>query len=87
MNISSKAPNTQGTIHRPHEAQEKGRPKCGCFSPSYTKYLREQIRRQSVEQRLEESPPRDCPTGDPTHIQSPNADTIVDAKKYMLTGA
>jgi hypothetical protein len=27
------------------------------------------------------------PHGDPSHIQSPNADTIVDAKKCLLTGA
>ena len=26
--------NSQNTIHRPHEAQVEGRPKCGCFSPS-----------------------------------------------------
>ena len=26
--------NTQDTIHRPHEAQEEGRPKCEGFSPS-----------------------------------------------------
>jgi hypothetical protein len=25
--------------------------------------------------------------GNPSHIQSPSPDTIVDAKKYMLTGA
>jgi hypothetical protein len=25
---------TQDTIHRPHEAQEEGRPKCGYFNPS-----------------------------------------------------
>jgi hypothetical protein len=52
-----------------------------------TKYSREEMRRQSVEQRLEERPLRDCPSGDPTHAQSPNADTIVDAKKCMLIGA
>jgi hypothetical protein len=28
-----------------------------------------------------------APPGDPSHIQSPNPDTIVDAKKCMLTGA
>ena len=33
-NISPKAWNAQDTIHRPHEAQEEGRPKCGCFGPS-----------------------------------------------------
>ena len=27
------------------------------------------------------------PTGDPSHIQTPNPDTIVDAKKCLLTGA
>jgi hypothetical protein len=32
--ISPKARNTQDTIHRPHEAQEDGRPKCGYFSLS-----------------------------------------------------
>jgi hypothetical protein len=26
------------------------------------------------------------PLGDPSHIQSPNAETIVDAKKCILTG-
>jgi hypothetical protein len=26
--------NTQDTIHRPHEAQEEGRTKCGYFGPS-----------------------------------------------------
>ena len=28
-----------------------------------------------------------APPGDPTHILLPNADTLVDAKKYMMTGA
>jgi len=32
--VAPKAQNTQDTIHRPHEAQEEGRPNCGCFSPS-----------------------------------------------------
>ena len=32
--ISLKAWNTQDTIHRPCEAQEEGRPKCGGFSTS-----------------------------------------------------
>jgi hypothetical protein len=27
VDISPKAPNNQDTIHRPHEAQEEGRPK------------------------------------------------------------
>ncbi|KRY94190.1 hypothetical protein T11_4960 [Trichinella zimbabwensis] len=28
-----------------------------------------------------------APPGDPSHIQTPNQDTIVDAKKCLLTGA
>jgi hypothetical protein len=30
--------------------------------------------------------PETAPPGDPSHIQAPNSDTIVDAKKHMLTG-
>jgi hypothetical protein len=29
VDFSPKALNTQDTIHKPHEAQEEGRPKCG----------------------------------------------------------
>ena len=32
--ISPEAQNTQDTIHKPHETQEEGRPKCGHFDPS-----------------------------------------------------
>jgi hypothetical protein len=34
-----------------------------------------------------ERPSRDYPTRDPSHIQSPNPDTIADANKSFLTGA
>jgi hypothetical protein len=34
VDISPEAQNTQDTIHRPNEAQEDGRPKCGYFNPS-----------------------------------------------------
>ena len=34
MVTNPKAPNNQYTIQRSHEAQEVGRPKCGCFGPS-----------------------------------------------------
>jgi hypothetical protein len=32
--IFPKAQNTKDTIHRPHETQEEGRPKCGSFHPT-----------------------------------------------------
>jgi hypothetical protein len=56
--------NAQDKIHRPHEAQEEGRPKCECLSPSLKgeKHSWEEIQRQSVEQRLKERQSRDCPT-------------------------
>jgi hypothetical protein len=60
------------------------------FLKGGTKYSRYEIWRNSVEQRLKYRPSRDCPTcppGDPSHIQSPNPDTIVDVNKYLLTGA
>jgi hypothetical protein len=56
------------------------------FLEGGTKYSWEEIWRQSVEQRLKLGQFRNYPTGDPSHIQSPNTDTIVDTKKYMLTG-
>jgi hypothetical protein len=30
---------------------------------------------------------RDCPPGDPSHVQTPNPYTFADAKKCLLTGA
>jgi hypothetical protein len=56
------------------------------FLEGRTKYSQEKIWRQSVEKRLKERTSRDFP-GDPSHTQSPNLDTIVDANKYLLTGA
>jgi hypothetical protein len=32
--ISTEAQNAQDTLHRAHETQEEGRPKCGYFKPS-----------------------------------------------------
>jgi hypothetical protein len=34
MVISPEAWNTQDPVHKPHETQEEGRPKCGHFGPS-----------------------------------------------------
>ena len=34
VDVSPEVWNTQDTIHRPHEAQEEGKPKCGCFGLS-----------------------------------------------------
>jgi hypothetical protein len=31
VDTNPKYPNNQDTIHRPHEAQEEGRPNCGYF--------------------------------------------------------
>jgi hypothetical protein len=55
------------------------------FFEGETKYSREEIWRLNVEQRLKEKGHLETtPPGDPSHIQTPNPDTIVDAKKYLL---
>jgi len=89
VDISTKSQNTQDTIHRPHEAQEEGRPKCGCFSHSYNgeqKYSQEEMWTQSLEQRLKERPFRDCPTWGSIPYMTTNPYNTVDAKKWMLIG-
>jgi hypothetical protein len=57
------------------------------FLEGEIKYSREEIWRQSMEQRRKERPSRDCPTWDPSHIQTLNPDTIEYAKKCLLAGA
>jgi hypothetical protein len=56
------------------------------FSERGTKYSWEEIWRQSVEQRLKERPSEIAPPVHPSHVQSPNPDSIVDVKKCLLTG-
>jgi hypothetical protein len=41
---------------------------------------------QGLEKRLKESP-ETAPPGDPSHMKTPNPDTIVEAKKCLLIGA
>jgi hypothetical protein len=48
------------------------------------KYSWQEIWSQSEAWRLKERPSRDCPPGDPSHIQAPNPDTIADAKKCLI---
>ena len=43
--------------------------------------------RQAVELRLKQRPSWEFPPGDPSHIQTPNSDTIKDGKKCLMTGA
>ena len=57
------------------------------FLEGGTKYPWEELQRQSVEQKLKERPSSAVPPGDPSHIQLPNPDTIVDANKRLLTRA
>jgi hypothetical protein len=44
------------------------------------KFSREEIWKKYVEQRLKERTSRVYPPGDPSHMQPPNSDIIVDAK-------
>ena len=90
MDISPKAQNKQDTIDRPHEAQEEGRPKCGClvFSKKGNKTLTGAImeKKCGAENEGKASPETVLP-GDSFYKYSPNPNTIVDAKKCLLKGA
>jgi hypothetical protein len=48
----------------------------------FMKFLGKWMELENIILSLETAPP-----ADPSHIQSPNPDTIVDAKKCLLTGA
>jgi hypothetical protein len=90
VDISPVAPNTEDTIHRPCEAQEGGTPKCGCFSPSKKgkqNTLGSKYGDKVWNKDWRKDHPEMAPLGDSCQIQSPKTDTIVDAKKCMLTGA
>jgi hypothetical protein len=90
VDIIPKAQKTQDIIHRPHEAQEEKRPKCGCYRPSYKGEENNNGRkyRDKVWNRdLRKGHPETAPPGNSSHTQLPNADTIVDANKYLMTGA
>ena len=89
MDISPEARNTQDTVHKLHETQEKGRPKCGYFDPSkkgkqnnHGRSYRDKV----LSRDWRKGHPDTAPPGDPSHIKSPNQDTFVDAK-CLLTGA
>jgi hypothetical protein len=49
VDISLEAQNTRDSIHKTHEIQEEGRPKCEYFDPS-SKYPWKELQRQSVKQ-------------------------------------
>jgi hypothetical protein len=88
MDISPGTRDTQDTIYKPHETQKKEDQSVNTLI-----LLRRgnkipmQAVRQNVQHRLKESSSLDCPNWDPTHIQSPNPDIIMDAKMGVLTGA
>jgi hypothetical protein len=60
VDISPKSWNTHITIYRPHEAQKDQSADASVLLRRRTKYSREQIWRQSAEQRLKERPSRGC---------------------------
>jgi hypothetical protein len=83
VDIIPKTRTTQDTIHKPHEAQEEGRSMCGKGSKMHTGANMEIKCRIETEKK---GHPGTVPPGNSSHIQLPNSDTIVDAKKYMLKG-
>jgi hypothetical protein len=77
--LAQKLRNTQDTIHRPYEAQSVG---ASVLLRRGNKILMGANTKCGAE--TEERPSRDY-LMHPSHIQSPNSDTIVDDKKFMLT--
>jgi hypothetical protein len=80
----------QDTIHKPHETQE-GQPKCGYLSilegwgggETHGRSYREKLwSRNWINDHLETDSP-----GDPSHLQSPNPNTVVDTNKCLPRGA
>jgi len=57
------------------------------FLEERTKYSREEIEGQRIEQGLNKTSSRDCPTwGWASHMHPPNPITIADASKCSMTG-
>ena len=89
MDISAKALNTQNTIHRPHEAQEEGRPKCG-FSVLLRKGNKIIIGANMETKYRAETEGKAIQRLSHVGIHprySYQTQTLVDAKKCMLKGA
>ena len=80
-------------MSRPYSELKHGLRVEGWGHPPISKILTQncscltEIQGQSVEQRLKERPSETASPGDPSHMQTRNLDIIMDAKKYLLTGA
>jgi hypothetical protein len=90
LDISSQAWTTQDTIYRQHKIQEEGRPKFGYLvllrrgdQNTHGKRYREKVWSRNSRKGHSET----VPSEDPSHIELPNPDTIVDANKCLLTEA
>jgi hypothetical protein len=89
VDISPEAQNTQDTIHRPQKLKKKEDQSVGA---SVLRRGNKTLTGGDTETKcgaetegkaIQET----APPGDPSHIQTPNTDTIVDAEKCLLTGA
>jgi hypothetical protein len=86
MDIRQRVWNTLDTTHRLHE--EERRTKSGCFSPTLKgEQINQGNTRTKVEERLKKRSSRHGPTWGSIPHADTNPDTIVDAKKCLLTGA
>jgi hypothetical protein len=81
VDTSLEAWNAQDAIHKPHETQEAGRPKCGYFD-LLRRRNKTPMEGVETEEMMIQRPP-----GDLSHKQSPNPNPIVDANQCLLTGA
>jgi hypothetical protein len=90
VDIRPKVQNTQDTIQRPNEAQEKEDQSvhASILLRRGNKILTGGNKKTKCRAETEgKATQRLPPNGDPYHIHITNPDTIVDAKKWWLTGA
>jgi len=80
VDIKQKAQNGHDSIHRPSEAQEEQDQ-----NVDVSVLIRKRTRTLIGENKRTKGGAETAPPGDPSHIQTPNPDNILDAKKCFLT--
>ena len=88
--LVKKVQNTHDTTYKPHASQENEDPSVGVLvilRRSNNIFIRTNKGDNVCSSNGRKSHPETSPRGDISHIQSPKTDSLVHAKKYMLTGA
>ena len=88
--LGKKVHNSHDTTYKPHASQDKEVQSVGVLvilRRSINIFIRTNKGDNVCSSNGRKSHPETSPRGDISHIQSPKTDSLVHAKKYMLTGA